>query len=152
MKDKLTDCPCCGSDACYQSKVGEVDTWRCMSCGFASNTLMIEGSETEQAMYNGTAELIKDNRQIHDNLAWYPTVINIQSKGMIFPDWNRRAKDWYWAAVKAIPVTEEEKEKDPDPSNPGECYKFRMDMGKNTHFPKLSFMDAAENIGMFEPE
>ena len=32
-------------------------------------------------------------------------------RGMVFPEWNKRSKDWYWAAVKAVSITEEEKEK-----------------------------------------
>lgn len=148
--DNLTICPCCGSDACYQSKVGEIDTWLCMTCGYASNSQMTEGGEFEQAVYESTAQLIKDLRQVHGNLAWYPTVINLQEKGMIFPEWNKRVKDWYWAAVRAVPVLKGEKEKYPDPHNPGEFYKFRMDMKNIRHYSKLEFMDAAEHIGMFD--
>ena len=48
--------------------------------------------------------------------------------------------------------TEEEKEKYPDPANPGEFYKFRMDMKNIKRFDKLEFMDAAELIGLFDAE
>ena len=105
-----------------------------------------------------TAELIKDLRQDHeppgggDKLAWFPTAITLPNKGMVFPEWNKRLQDWYWAAVNAVPVTEEEKEKYPDPANPGEFYKFRMDMKNIKRFNKLEFMDAAEEIGIFDEE
>ena len=69
---------------------------------------------------------------------------------MVFPEWNKRSKDWYWAAVKSIPVTEEEKEKYPDPTNPCKFYEHRMDMKNIKRFSKLEFMDAAEMIGIFE--
>ena len=37
-------------------------------------------------------------------------------------------------------INQEEKEKFPDPSNPGEFYKFRMDMKSIKRFNKLEFM------------
>ena len=154
MEDKLIECPCCGSDACYQSQLeGDVTitNWLCMTCGFTTDSRMKEGSDYAEIMLTHTAELIKDHQQTHDDLVWYPTVVNSPEMGMVFPEWNKRVKDWYWAAVKAIPVLEEEKEKYPDPNNPGEYYKFRMDMSKIKRYPKNCFMDAAEEIGMFEP-
>ena len=153
MKDNLTECPCCGSDACSHSPIAPgIDVSLCWTCGFNTHTHMVDGSEFEQTTYESTAEIIKDLKQVHDNLAWYPKVINLQEKGMVFPEWNKRTQDWYWSAVKAVPVTEEEKEKYPDPSKPGEFYKFRMDMKNIKRFNKLEFMDAAELIGMFNEE
>ena len=38
--DKLTNCPCCSSNACYESEFttqeGPINTWLCMTCGFTS--------------------------------------------------------------------------------------------------------------------
>ena len=115
-----------------------------------TNSLMKDGSEFEKQNFESTAELIKDLKQVHDGFAWYPKVLNIQEKGMVFPEWNKRAKDWYWASVKAVPVTEEEKEKYPDPHNQGDFYKFKMDIKNIKHYDKMCFMDAAEEIGIFE--
>ena len=151
--DNLTKCPCCGSDACSISPLAPtIDAHLCWTCGFNTHTGMVDGSEFEKTTYESTAEIIKDLKQVHDDLAWYPKVINLQEKGMVFPEWNKRLQDWYWAAVNAVPVTEEEKEKYPDPANPGEFYKFRMDMKNIKRFDKLEFMDAVELIGLFDAE
>jgi hypothetical protein len=151
--DNLTKCPCCGSDACSISPLAPaIDAHLCWTCGFNTHTGMVDGSEFEKTTYESTAEIIKDLKQVHEGLAWYPKVINLQEKGMVFPEWNKRLQDWYWAAVNAVPVTEEEKEKYPDPANPGEFYKFRMDMKNIKRFGKLEFMDAAELIGLFDAE
>tara|TARA_R110002167_G_scaffold12641_14_gene53656 strand:- start:273 stop:731 length:459 start_codon:yes stop_codon:yes gene_type:complete len=151
--DNLTKCPCCGSDACSISPLAPaIDAHLCWTCGFNTHTGMVDGSEFEKTTYESTAEIIKDLKQVHDGLAWYPKVINLQEKGMVFPEWNKRLQDWYWAAVNAVPVTEEEKEKYPDPANPGEFYKFRMDMKNIKRFDKLEFMDAVELIGLFDAE
>jgi hypothetical protein len=151
--DKLSECPCCGSDACSISPLAPaIDAHLCWTCGFNTHTGMVDGSEFEKTTYESTAEIIKDLKQVHEGLAWYPKVINLQEKGMVFPEWNKRLQDWYWAAVNAVPVTEEEKEKYPDPANPGEFYKFRMDMKNIKRFDKLEFMDAVELIGLFDAE
>ncbi len=151
--DNLITCPCCGSDACSVSPLAPaIDAHLCWTCGFNTHTGMVDGSELEKATFESTAEIMKDLKQVHEGLAWYPKVINLQDKGMVFPEWNKRLQDWYWAAVKAIPVAEEEKEKYPDPSNPGEFYEFRMDMENIKRFNKLEFMDASELIGLFNAE
>ena len=149
--DKLINCPCCNSNACSKSiGANGTEVYICWTCGMSTTSELIEGSEFEKENFTDTAQLIKDLKQVHDNLAWYPKVINLQENGMVFPEWNKRVKDWYWTAVKAIPVTEEEKEKYPDPANPGEYYKFRMDIKNMKRYDKMCFMDAAEEIGMFE--
>jgi len=151
--DNLSKCPCCGSDACSISPLAPtIDAHLCWTCGFNTHTGMVDGSEFEKTTYESTAEIIKDLKQVHEGLAWYPKVINLQEKGMVFPEWNKRLQDWYWAAVNAVPVIEEEKEKYPDPVNPGEFYKFRMDMKNIKRFDKLEFMDAVELIGLFDAE
>ena len=167
-KDKLINCKCCGSNACYESefttKDGPINTWLCMTCGFTSNTTMTEDSDGLKQTLELTADLIKDLRQNHDGLAWFPTAITMPDKGMIFPEplkgtstldlldkKGHSQMDWQWTVVKAIPIPEEEQEKYPDPRNPGTFYKNRMDMENLKRFGKLEFMDAAEELGMFDP-
>ena len=150
METNLIECPCCGSDACSKTISGDNEVYLCWTCGMTTTSELVDGSEFESENYSNTTELIKDLKQVHNNLAWYPKVINLQENGMVFPEWNKRVKDWYWTAVKAIPIAEEEKEQYPDPSNPGEYYKFRMDIKNMKRYDKMCFMDAAEQIGMFE--
>tara|TARA_R110000744_G_scaffold8677_1_gene28507 strand:- start:145 stop:639 length:495 start_codon:yes stop_codon:yes gene_type:complete len=151
--DKLIDCPCCTSNACYESEFttqeGPLTTWICMTCGFTSNTTMTEDSEVLKQTLELTAELIKDLRQDHDGLAWFPTAITMPEKGMIFPEPIKDTEDWGWTVVKAIPISKNEQEKYPDPTNPGTFYKNKMDMKNLKRYNKLSFMDAAEELGMF---
>ena len=69
---------------------------------------------------------------------------------MIFPEPIKDTDEWGWTVVKAISILEEEKEKYPDPKNPGTFYKKRMDMKNMKRYEKLCFMDAAEDLGMFD--
>ena len=85
-------------------------------------------------------------------LAWFPTVITMPNKGMIFPEPIKGTNDWQWTCVKAIEIPEEEQNKYPDPKNPGTFYKHKMDMKNPYNFHKLCFMDAAEELGMFQKQ
>ena len=161
LGDKLVNSPICDSDACYESEFqtqdGVVKTWLCMTSGYTSNTTMTKDSETLKQTLELTAEFIKDLRQDHEPpgggevLAWFPTAITMPDIGMVFPEPIKNTDDWGWTVVKAIPIPEEEQEKYPDPTNPGTFYKNRMDMKNIKRFDKLCFMDAAEELGMFDP-
>ena len=159
LGDKLVDSPICDSNACYESEFktqdGLVKTWLCMTSGYTSNTTMTLDSEALKQTLELTADLIKDLRQDHEPpgggevLAWFPTVITMPDKGMIFPEPIKGTDDWGWTVVKAIPIPEDEREKYPDPTNPGTFHKHKMDMKNLKRFGKLEFMDAAEELGMF---
>ena len=161
-QDKLVNSPICDSNACYESEFqtadGPVKTWLCMTSGYTSNTTMTIDSESLKQTLELTADLIKDLRQDHippgggEKLAWFPTVITMPDKGMIFPEPVPGAgkEEWMWTVVKAIPIPEEEQQKYPDPTNPGTFYKNKMDMKNLKRFEKLCFMDAAEELGMFK--
>ena len=178
LGDKLVNSPICDSNACYESEFqtadGPIKTWLCMTSGYTSNTTMTLDSETLKQTLELTADLIKDLRQDHvppgggEKLAWFPTAITMPDKGMIFPEPKKMGNieidtktgektvledtmDWCWAVVKAIPIPEEDRERYPDPTNPGTFYKNKMDMKNIKRYNKLEFMDAAEELGMFNP-
>ena len=163
IQDKLVTSPICGSDAMYESEFktqdGVIKTWLCMTSGYTSNTTMTLDSEALKKTLELTADLIKDLRQDHippggkEKLAWFPTVITMPDKGMVFPELKKGDSDWKWTLVKAIPIPKDEQSKYPDPTNPGTFYKNKMDMENLKRFDKLCFMDAAEELGMFaKPE
>ena len=160
LGDKLVNSPVCDSDACYESEFqtadGTVKTWLCMTSGYTSNTTMTLDSEALKQTLEITAEMIKDLRLDlvppggGEKLAWFPTAITMPNKGMIFPEPIQDTDDWGWTVVKAIPIPEDEQHKYPDPTNPGNFYTNRMDMKNLKRYDKLCFMDAAEELGMFE--
>ena len=82
-----------------------------------------------------------------DERIWMPTTINIPTQGMVFANGSSKT-DWNWAAVKAVPVSEEEKSKYPIPGKKGKYYEYRMDMTTIQHFPERGFMDALSYIGV----
>ena len=93
-------------------------------------------------------ELYKDLLlEDHENLIWMPSSVNIPTQGMVFAN-GSSSLQWGWAAVKAVPVIEEEKEKYPIPGKKGEFYSFRMDMTTLKEFPERDFMEALSYIGV----
>ena len=148
--DKIIMCPKSGGDLCYETQVTpEITNWMSLSCGYWTNSLMKEGSEFYNEQFETLPELYKDLawKDESTELIWLPQTINEPQKGMVFAN-GTNVKEWKWAAVKAVPVTEEEKHKFPIPKQPGKFYEWRMDMGTLQHFDEREFIDALEYIGL----
>ena len=149
MKDNLTICNRCGSDACYVQEVNhEIKNYMCYGCGFITNSLMKKGEEFFESQMETLPELYKElmGEDEDTGLIWMPNTINLPNKGMVFAD-GKNGSNWAWAAVKAIPMPEDEKEKF---KAKGKNFKFKMDMENIKHYPESDFMEALEYIGIFE--
>ena len=152
--DEIIKCPKSGGDLCYKIEVNkDITNYFSLSCGFWTNTLMVPDSEFYNEQWEVLPELYKDLAwtDVETGLIWVPNTVNHPEMGMVFAEGPNK-DDWNWAAVKATPVLEEEKEKYPDPLNPGEFYKFKMDIKNIKRFDKMCFMDAAEEIGLVDEE
>lgn len=150
MKDNLTICDRCGSDACYVQEVNnEIKNYMCYGCGFVTNSLMKKDERFFEEQFEILPELYKELMGEDENgLIWMPNTVNLYNKGMVFAD-GKNGSNWAWAAVKAIPMPEDEKEKF---KAKGKDYKWKMDMDTIKHFPEGDFMEALEYIGVFSKE
>ncbi len=147
--DNLIICPHCSSDACYVTENSPtVKTYSCFGCGFTTNSLMKEGEEFFNKQLEVLPELYKDMIFTDSNgLKWMPTTINVPNQGMVF--YNGTTKEnAKWAAVKAVKIKEEEKEKYPIKKKPGQFYEYRMDMTTMQGFEMKDFMEALSYIGI----
>ncbi len=147
--DNLIICPRCGSDACYVDEVNQdIKTYFCYGCGFQTNSILKKGELFFEEQINILPELYKDLlHQDEDGKVWMPTTVNLPQQGMIFANGSSMF-DWKWSAVKAVPVTEEEKEKYPIPGKKGEYYEYRMDMTTMKDFDERDFIEALTYIGV----
>ena len=150
-KDKLVEGPF-GSDACYEQVIEangeEVTTWLCFGSGWTSSTLMTEGSKVLNDAIETAPELYKD--LLHEDKQgrfWLPATITIPKKGMVFLD-GTDTKNWNWVAVRAIKLTNEEKESGKFPQG----QEWKMDMQNKKIFGQRDFMDALDDIGFFQVE
>ena len=148
MKDNLTTCDRCGSDACYVQEVNhEIKNYMCYGCGFITNSLMKQGEEFFEEQIAVLPDLYKELMgEDESGLIWMPNTVNVPNKGMVFAD-GKNGTNWRWAAVLAVPMPEEEKEKF---AEKGKDYEFKMDMTTIKHFEERDFMEALEYIGVFE--
>ena len=149
MTDNLITCPHCESDACYVTENSPtVKTYSCFGCGFTTNSLMKEGEEFYNEQIAVLPDLYKDIMFTDkDGMIWFPTAVNMPQNGMVF--YNGTTKEnAKWAAVKAVEVTEEEKEKYPIKGKVGEFYQWRMDMTTMKPFEMKDFMEALSFIGV----
>ena len=146
-KDQLMDCPCGGSNACYEQQIEkDLTTWLCFGCGKSSSSVMKVGSPAVVQAIESAPELYKDIMYVDkDSQVWFPSTITLPGKGMVFLDGTSK-DNWMWSAVKAIEITEEEKTNFPK----GQTHK--MDMRNAQMFGQRDFMDALEMIGFFEIE
>ena len=146
--DNLIICARCGSDACYVDEVNQdIKTYFGYGCGFQTNSLMKDGDVFYERQLEILPELYKDllNKD-DDGHIWMPSTVNIPTQGMIFAN-GSSLSDWGWAAVKAVPVLEEEKEKYPILGKEGQYYEWRMDMTTLQMFPERDFIEALSYIG-----
>jgi hypothetical protein len=145
--DNLTICNRCGSDACYVQEVNEqVKLHFCYGCGFQANSAMTRDSEFLKEQIEILPELYKELMgEDENNLVWMPSMINIPDKGMVFADGGGKGSVWGWAAVKAVPMPEEEKAKFKEK---GKDYEWKMDMSTMKHFQESDYMEALSYIGI----
>jgi hypothetical protein len=148
--DDLIECTRCGSDAAYVQEVNEgIKIEYCLGCGFQSNSLMKRNSEFFEEQMSLLPNLYKEliDEEEDTGKVWMPTVINIPDKGMMFADGTGR-DNWMWAAVLAVDIQEDEKEKYPIPNQEGKYYTKKMDMSTKKHFIERDFMEGLSYIGI----
>ena len=152
-KDKLTICPRCGSDACYEQNLGaDYKVHQCYGCGFTTNTLMTSDSQFLNEQLEVLPELYKDLIYIDEGgYHWMPSAVNHPDVGMVYAD-GTNPEHWKWAAVKAIFIPEEDRTKYPIPGKEGEFYEYKMDTSTLKKFEERDFMEALDYIGMFNSE
>ena len=151
--DNLIICDRCGSDACYVQEVNEkIKNYQCYGCGFITNSLLVRDSQFFNEQMELLPNLYKELMgEADDGKIWMPSTVNMPGKGMIFAN-GKDSLNWKWAAVLAVPVKEEEKEKYPIPNKEGEYYEWRMDMTTIKEFDEKDYIEALDYIGIFTAE
>ena len=137
------------ADYCFQSEhpATGVTSYLDYGTGYTSNSHLEIDSEYVEGAESNQPKLVTELRILDElrNLVWYPSVINIPMKGMIFPMGTK--DNWMWEVMKVREVTEDEKEKYPMPEKDGEFFKTILDVKGKINFPKDKFMNALKEIG-----
>ena len=89
-----------------------------------------------------SADLYKDLITYDDEgYAWVPSIVNHPDLGMVYIE-GTDVENWAWAAVKMIPIEEDEKQRF------AEGQTMKPDMVNRKFFDK-SYMDALEHLDFF---
>tara|TARA_R100001594_G_scaffold34545_1_gene63570 strand:- start:567 stop:1076 length:510 start_codon:yes stop_codon:yes gene_type:complete len=154
MAEIKIKCPNCFSEEkCFEETVvreneDDFKSYLCFHCGFTSNSFYTKDNKARAQHLETTAELIKEleffdeERQIY----WYPSVINMGPKGIIFPEGN--LETWYWRYAEVIFIPEGERENYPVPGKDGEFYESRLDVEGAKRFGQFEFLDACTDMGL----
>ena len=92
--ERVIDCPVCfDHDACFEDIQETFSSYMCFNCGFMRNSIYTEDNlnqiENSSKLVN-ELKFYDEERKIY----WYPSVVNMGAKGIIFPEGS--PDNWYW--------------------------------------------------------
>jgi len=115
--------------------------------GYTSNSLLETDSEFIEKIEKEQPKIITELK-VEDELRglnWYPSVINVPSKGMVYPIGSR--DEWHWESIPVRDLDEEEQKEYPIPDQEGQYFKSILDIKQKEKYTSDRFMEALGKIG-----
>ena len=148
MEEK-TKCPLCEDlhNNCFVERTeveGEpFESYMCFGCGMTTNSYMAIDSEKLEELTKNNTQLMNDLKIMDEErgLIWFPSVVNMGEKGLIYPDGVKT--DWHWHYAKVIDVPEEQRKH-------YEGHDKRLDIENPEVFGQFEFMDACQAMGIIK--
>ena len=141
--ERVIDCPVCyDTDKCFEDVQETFKSYLCFNCGFMSDSRYEIDSLTLIENLKSSPQLVQD-LQIKDkqrNIVWFPAVINMGEKGLIFPE-GTTPQDYVWKYAQVVEVSEEERDK-------YDNYDRRLDVENAESFGQEGFLDACKAMGI----
>ena len=158
MEEIKIKCPNCYSEGkCFEETIerkteDDFKSYLCFNCGYTSNSFYTSESKERNKHLANTAEIIKELEFFDEErqLYWYPSVINMGPKGIIFPEGN--LESWYWRYAEVIFIPEEERKDYPVPVKDCEYYESRLDIEGAKRFGQFEFLDACTAMGIVKTD
>tara|TARA_B100000161_G_scaffold156379_1_gene111405 strand:- start:9 stop:464 length:456 start_codon:yes stop_codon:yes gene_type:complete len=146
--EQKTKCPCdLDSKNCFveQTEIeGKAfESYMCFSCGMTSNSYMAIDSDKLEELTKNNTQLMNDLKIMDEErgLIWFPSVLNMGEKGLIYPD--GKQNDWYWNYAKVVDVPEEDRDQ-------YEGHDKRLDIENPEVFGQYEFMGACQAMGIIK--
>ena len=142
-------CPLCKdlNNNCFveQTEVeGEpFESYMCFQCGMTTNSYLAFDSEKLEEYTKSHSKLMNDLK-IYDedrDLVWFPSVLNMGEKGIIYPE--GEVNDWHWYYAKVIDILEEDREQ-------YEGHERRLDVDNAERFGQFEFTEACMAMGIIK--
>ena len=144
--ESVIDCPICyDSDTCFEDTQKTFKSYMCFNCGFMSSSHYTK--ENSNSVEN-TSQLVNDLKffDVERKIYWYPSVVNMGPKGIIFPEGNEQ--DWVWKYARVVTVPEEEQLDYPIPGEDDKFYTEKLDIDNAETFGQYEFLNACKSMGI----
>ena len=144
--ERVIDCPICyDSDTCFEDTQEKFKSYICFNCGFMSSSHYIE--ENLDKVEN-TSKLVNELKFFDEEreIYWYPSVVNMGPKGIIFPEGN--VESWVWKYAEVVEVPKKEQKDYPIPDKEGEFYTEKLDIDNATTYGQYEFLEACKKMGI----
>ena len=144
--ERVIDCPVCfDTDACFEDIQEKFKSYMCFNCGFMSSSYYTKDTVKEA---EGMVKLVDELKSFDEErqIWWYPSVLNMGPKGIIFPEGN--SGNWVWKYAEVVEVPKEEQEQYPIPDKDGEFYKEKLDVENSLSFGQYEFLKACKKMGI----
>ena len=144
--ERVIDCPICyDSDTCFEDTQEKFKSYMCFNCGFMSSSHYIE--ENLDKVEN-TSKLVNELKFFDEEreIYWYPSVVNMGPKGIIFPEGT--VESWVWKYAEVVEVPKKEQKDYPIPDKDGEFYTEKLDVENATTYGQYEFLEACKKMGI----
>jgi len=145
--ESKTQCPLCEDlhNNCFVEQTVVEDksfeSYMCFGCGMTTNSYFAMDSEKLEELTKNNTQLMNNLKIVDDErgLIWYPSIVNMGEKGIIYPD--GQVNNWYWYFAKVVDVPENERDKYGG-------HDKRLDIENPQRFGQFEFMDACKAMGI----
>jgi Zn ribbon nucleic-acid-binding protein len=144
--ERVIDCPICyDSDTCFEDIQEKFKSYMCFNCGFMSNTAYTE--ENSDKVEN-TSQLVEELKFFDEErkIYWFPSVVNMGPKGIIYPE--GKVESWVWKYAEVVPIKEEEQLDYPIPGEDDKYYTEKLDVEGAKSYGQYEFLDACKEMGI----
>ena len=144
--ERVIDCPVCfDHDACFEDTQEKFESYMCFNCGFMSSSHYTK--ENADKVEN-TSQLVNDLKFFDEErkIYWFPSVVNMGPKGIIFPEGN--VDQWVWKYAELVEIPKEEQKNYPILEEPGEFNTEKLDVENAETFGQYEFLEACKKMGI----
>ena len=147
--EQKTNCPCDldTHNNCFveQTEIEgkPFESYICFQCGMTSNTYLAFDSDKLEEYTKNHSKLMNDLKIMDEErgIVWFPSVINMGEKGIIYPEGYMSNWNWYYAKVVEIPEKDREKY---------DGHEKRLDVDNAEKFGQFEFMEACKSMGIIK--
>ena len=140
--EKVIDCPVCyNTDNCFEEVQDTFSSYLCFACGYMSDSRYEIGSINLIENLKKSPQLVRES-QFEDKdrgIVWFPSVINMGTLGMIYPEGTSTNYLWKYAKIVDIPKEEQVVY---------DNYTQRLDVENAETFEQHNFMGACKAMGI----